>query len=145
MSYYFSMIGTKDVPIYELEFGSFKMSNQVPGKSQFSKELKELLPFISHASIDLIEEVQWNNNQFHLGRIDSFYGTTVHAFLTQGNIKLIICTDSTGKIDDSIRQFFIDTNELYVKCLMNPFYSVNDSITGGEFDLKVKMLARKYF
>jgi len=31
-----------------------------------------------------------------------------------------------------------------VKCLLNPFYSVNDAILSPEFDLKVKLLARKY-
>lgn len=89
--------------------------------------------------------------------MDSFYGLQVNAFITQGSIKFVLCFDNNGsgnllsnssginKYDDnSIRQFFVEANDLYVKCLMNPFYSVNDAITSPDFDLKVKMLARKY-
>lgn len=148
-SYYFSIIGTNDNPLYELEFSSFKLNQAIPGKSTFSNNIKELLPFITHSSLDLIEDNQWVDNQFNLGKIDSFYGLLVNAFVTQGNIKFIICYESSnnsnGKYDEnSIKQFFMEVNELYVKCLMNPFYSVNSPITSPEFDLKIKLLAKKY-
>lgn len=156
-TYYFTIIGTKDNPIYELEFSSFKTPSSAPGTSKFPNNIKEILPFISHSSLDIIEDNQWSNNQFHLGKVDSFYGLQVNAFITQGSIKFVLCFDNNGsgnllsnssginKYDDnSIRQFFVEANDLYVKCLMNPFYSVNDAITSPDFDLKVKMLARKY-
>lgn len=170
-SYYFTIIGTRDNPIYELELSSFKaggslsISGQnayVPGKSQFPTSVKELLPFISNSSLDLIDDVQWSSNVFNLGRIDSFYGLLVNAFITQGNIKFILCHDSntnsnhgsggigsggssTSKYDDnSIKQFFMEVNELYVKCLLNPFYAVNDPISSPDFDLRIKLIARKY-
>lgn len=148
-SYYFTIIGTKDAPLYELEFSSFKLSShQIPGKSQFPPNIKEILPFITHSSLDLIEESQWSNNQYNLGKIDSFYGISINAFITQGNIKFIMCYDNNSgnnKYDESsIKQFFVEVNDLYVKVLMNPFYSVNDAITSPDFDLKVKLLARKY-
>lgn len=156
-TYYFTIIGTKDNPIYELEFSSFKTPSSTPGTSKFPNNIKEILPFISHSSLDVIEDNQWSNNQFHLGKVDSFYGLQVNAFITQGSIKFVLCFDNNGsgnllsnssginKYDDnSIRQFFVEANDLYVKCLMNPFYSVNDAITSPDFDLKVKMLARKY-
>lgn len=166
-SYYFAIIGTNDTPLYELEFSSFKLAhlnqNHIPGKSQFAGNIKELLPFVTHASLDLIEDNQWVNNQFNLGKIDGFYGLLVNAFVTQGNIKFIMCYDgsssanlapntaasttasNSGKYDEnSLKQFFMEANELYVKCLMNPFYTVNDPITSPEFDLKIKLLARKY-
>ncbi|EGV64166.1 TRAPP subunit [Yamadazyma tenuis] len=149
-SYYFTIIGTNDTPLYELEFASFKLggsgASQVPGKSQFSNNVKEILPFVTHSSIDLIEDVQWNNNQFYLGKVDSFYGLSVNAFVTQGNIKFIICYDNgNGRYDENaIRQFFMETNELYVKELMDPFYSVNDALTSPDFDLRIKLLAKKY-
>lgn len=154
-SYYFTIIGTRDNPLYELEFSSFKSaslsSSSIPGKSQFSSSIKEMLPFISNSSLDLIEDSQWASNQFYLGKIDSFYGLMVNAFVTQGNIKFILCYDLPGsnsgiqKYDDNlIKQFFVESNDLYVKCLLNPFYSVNDAILSPEFDLKVKLLARKY-
>lgn len=203
MSYYFTIIGTKDNPLYEFEFSSFKSSitsNIVsssspslsfPGQSQFHNQIKEILPFVTHSSLDIIEDVSWATNQFSLGRIDSFYGLVINAFITQGNIKLILCVDTgaassststsgnanssnggnsthsigasssiphlgsssasagasatISKSDDNlIKQFFMEVNDLYVKCLLNPLYAVNEPITSPDFDFKVKQLARKY-
>lgn len=145
-SYYFAIVGTNDSPIYEVEFSSFKVGGSIPGKSQFPNNIKEILPFITHSSIDLIEDAQWSGNQFYLGKIDSFYGLLVNAFVTQGNIKFIICYDSgNGKFDENaIRQFFLEANEQYVKILTDPFYAVNDAITSGDFDIRIKLLAKKY-
>lgn len=163
-SYYFTIIGTRDNPLYELEFSSFKttspsstITNKVPGRSNFPNSVKEILPFISNSSLDLIEDIQWSTNQFSLGKIDSFYGLLINAFITQGNIKFLLCYDlnsgnpsgggsnlQSKNEDNSIKQFFMEVNELYVKCLLNPFYSVNDAIISPDFDLRLKMLARKY-
>lgn len=163
-SYYFTIIGTRDNPLYELEFSSFKTAvssststNNIPGRSNFPTSVKEILPFISNSSLDLIEDIQWSTNQFSLGKIDSFYGLLINAFITQGNIKFLLCYDLNGgnpgsggsnlqnkNEDNSIKQFFTEVNELYVKCLLNPFYSVNDAITSPDFDMRLKMLARKY-
>lgn len=160
-SYYFAMIGTRDNPLYEAEFSSFKnassssaspgstssviagASQQLPGKSQFTASTKELLPFIANASLDIIEEQMWSTQVLNLGKIDQFYGINISAYLTQGSIKFVLCYDS-NKDENSIRQFFQDVNELYVKILMNPFYNVNDAILVPEFDYKVKLLAKKY-
>lgn len=187
LSYYFTIIGTKDNPLYELEFSSFKSSSPTPGQSQFGTKVKEILPFVTHSALDIVEDATWSTNQFSLGRIDSFYGLLINAFITQGNIKFLLCYDtnssssnggsssgsgvgsaagkapgpgvgttshalstssvsiSTSKNDDnSIKQFFMEVNDLYVKCLLNPLYSVNDPIVSPDFDLKVKVLAKKY-
>ncbi|CCE40937.1 Sedlin, N-terminal conserved region family protein [Candida parapsilosis] len=147
--------------MYEAEFSSFKhgfssaaapasapsvitgTSQQLPGKSQFTTSTKELLPFIANASLDIIEEQMWSTQALNLGKIDQFYGIFISAYLTQGSIKFVLCYDS-NKDENSIRQFFQDVNELYVKILMNPFYNVNDAILAPEFDYKVKLLAKKY-
>lgn len=187
-SYYFSIIGTRDNPLYEVEFSSFKnpptsstasasltaatipsvqspTGSLIVGRSQFPSNIKEILPFISNSSLDLIEDVQWSTKQFYLGKVDSFYGLYVNAFITQGNVKFILCYDFNNSAvspsvpngspsgssstlqkyeENSIKQFFFEVNDLYVKCLMNPFYSVNDAIVSPDFDLKVKLLARRY-
>lgn len=85
----------------------------------------------------------WSTQVLNLGKIDQFYGINISAYLTQGSIKFVLCYDS-NKDENSIRQFFQDVNELYVKILMNPFYNVNDAILVPEFDYKVKLLAKKY-
>lgn len=158
-SYYFAIIGTRDNPIYELELSSFKSSaKSVPGQSQFSPQVKELLPFIANSSLDLIEDAQWTTGNFNLGKVDSFYGLQVNAFITQGNIKFVLCYDSAGsnggidsmissgsKHDDGvIKQFFLEAYDYYVKALLNPFYSVNDPLVSADFDYRIKSLARKY-
>ena len=59
MSYYFAIIGTQDNPIFEYEFGTSKQGGD--GKPRFSE--RHLNQFILHSSLDVVEEVQWNNGQ----------------------------------------------------------------------------------
>ena len=61
MSYYFCIVGTKDNPLFELEFGTSKQGGD--GVARFSTEARQLNPFIVHASLDVVEEVQWLNSQ----------------------------------------------------------------------------------
>lgn len=151
-SYYLTIIGTHDNPLYELEFSSFKTSPSggFSGQSQFSPKVKELLPFITNLSLDLVEDAQWSGSTFHLGKIDSFYGLLVNAFITQGNIKFLLCHDGAkdqggaGRDDGAIKLFFFETYDLYVKALLNPFYSVNDPLVLPDFDYRLKSLARKH-
>lgn len=160
-SYYFTIIGTKDNPLYELEFSSFKSPSSVPGESQFTPKVRELLPFIANAALDLAEEAQWLSNNFNLGRIDSFGSILVNAFVTQGSVTFLLCyetqnlpssaletviTPSTNSKHDesSIKHFFNDAYDLYVKALLNPFYIANDPLVSPDFDYKIKNIARKY-
>lgn len=162
-SYYFTIIGTRDNPLYELEFSSFKTSSSsIPGEPHFAPKVKELLPFIANSSLDLVEDSQWLTNAFNLGRIDSFGGILVNAFITQGNVKFLLCYDnqstssstlesvisstSGSKQDESsVKHFFYDAYDLYVKALLNPFCSANDPLVSPDFDYKLKTIARKYF
>lgn len=162
-SYYFTIIGTRDNPLYELEFSSFKGTSGttppllVPGQSHFAPKVKELLPFITNSSLDLIEDAQWTLGAFNLGKVDSFYGLLVNAFITQGNIKFVLCYDGNGSggldsmgtgaskhDENAIKQFFAEVYDLYVKSLLNPFYAVNDPMVSPDFDFRVKLVARKY-
>ncbi|ANB14432.1 Trs20p [Sugiyamaella lignohabitans] len=82
-SYYLAIIGTKDCPIYELEFGSYRQSGD--GISKFPPEIKELSPFILHSSLDIVEDVQWTTNSLYLKSVDNFYSYMVSAFVTPGS------------------------------------------------------------
>lgn len=137
--YYFSIISSDDTPLYELEFASFKLAG---GVGQFPENVRELLPFIANSLLDLVEELQWSLPQFYLGKVDLFSGYLVAAYITQGNVRLVLVYDKSD--EGLIRQFFIEVNELYVKCLMSPFYVVNVPLTLPEFDMKVKQVGRKY-
>jgi len=61
MSYYFCIIGTKDNPLFELEFGTSKQGGD--GVARFPAEARKMNPFIVHASLDIVEEVQWLSPQ----------------------------------------------------------------------------------
>lgn len=61
MSYYFCIVGTKDNPLFELEFGTSKQGGD--GVARFSPEARSMNPFIVHSSLDIVDELQWHNNQ----------------------------------------------------------------------------------
>lgn len=104
--------------------------------------MKELNPFVVHAALDVVDDVQWKTNALYLKAIDDFYGYAISAFVTPGNIRFLLLHETRN--EEGIRQFFNDVNDLYVKTLLNPFYNVNDPITSPVFDVKVKALAKKY-
>lgn len=72
MSYYFCIVGSKDNPLFEIEFGTSKQGGD--GVARFSAEARQLNPFIVHASIDIVEEVQWLNNQMYVLLTDQLCG-----------------------------------------------------------------------
>lgn len=59
MSYYFCIVGTKDNPLFEHEFGTSKQGGD--GIARFRDEARHMNPFIAHSSLDIVEEVQWAN------------------------------------------------------------------------------------
>ena len=63
MSYYFCIVGTRDQPLFELEFGTSKQGGD--GVARFSQEARHMNPFIVHASLDFVDELQWTNNQMY--------------------------------------------------------------------------------
>ena len=64
MSYYFAIIGTRDNPLFELEFGTSKGGGD--GSARFRDEAKYMNQFIVHAALDMVEEVQWANKELCL-------------------------------------------------------------------------------
>ncbi|KAL8858329.1 MAG: hypothetical protein Q9178_005192 [Gyalolechia marmorata] len=61
MSYYFCIVNTRDQPTFELEFGTSKQGGD--GIARFSQEARELNPFLIHASLDYVDDMQWYTNQ----------------------------------------------------------------------------------
>jgi hypothetical protein len=57
MSYYFTIIGTKDNPLFEHEFGTSKSGGD--GVARFREEARIMNQFVVHSSLDIVEEVQW--------------------------------------------------------------------------------------
>ena len=63
MSYYFSIVGTRDQPLFELEFGTSKQGGD--GVARFSQEARQMSPFIVHAALDYVDELQWMSTQMY--------------------------------------------------------------------------------
>ena len=64
MSYYFTIIGTRDNPLFELDFGTSKVGGD--GVARFKEEAKYMNQFIVHAALDVVEEVQWTNKEMYV-------------------------------------------------------------------------------
>ncbi len=63
MSYYFTVVGTRDNPLFEIDFGTSKGSGD--GIARFKDEAKHMNQFIVHAALDMVEEVQWANKELY--------------------------------------------------------------------------------
>ena len=63
-SFYFAIVGTKDNPIFEHEFGSSKHGGD--GVARFPEQARHMNQFIVHSSLDIVEEVQWGTGLMYL-------------------------------------------------------------------------------
>lgn len=61
MSYYFCIVSIRDKPLFELEFGTSKQGGD--GVARFAAEARRMNPFIVHSSLDIVDEMQFLNNQ----------------------------------------------------------------------------------
>jgi len=107
----FLVIVGKNEPLYEAEFlkrGAVPSSDAVTRQNYF----------VLHSALDLVENVAWTTNQMFLKVVDKVNHQQVSCYLTAGNIKFMLLHG--GKNEDSIKNFFQEVYELYVKvrCLL---------------------------
>ena len=74
--------------------------------------------------------------------MDRFRELTVSAFVTPGNMRFMLLHD--GKTEDSVRNFFEEVHEVYLRVILNPFYTPNTPIESQVFDARVRALAKRY-
>ncbi|KXS10695.1 Sedlin [Gonapodya prolifera JEL478] len=132
---YFVVVGTRDNPLYEAEFGLARSDLK-------REEHKHLNQFIVHAALDMVDEAMWGTKEMYLKTVDKFNDFFVSAYVTASGIRFMLLHDSPNS--DGIRNFFTETHELFIKTLLNPFYELNAPITSPTFDTKVKALGKKY-
>jgi len=176
MSYYFTIIGTRDNPMFELEFGTSKAGGD--GIARFREEARHMNQFIVHSSLDIVEEVQWGNNGLYLKNIDRFQNNFVHCYLTGGNVKFLLLMNpdptsttyanfpganqakpqstvsrqstllannpSSAATEEAVKQFMLEVFEAWVKCIMNPFYQLNQAVSSPVFRQRVATAAKRY-
>ena len=63
--------------------------------------------------------------------------------MTAAQIRFLLLHD--GRSDDSVKAFFKDAHELYLKVLLNPFFVPTSRILTSNFNQKIRMLARQHF
>jgi len=96
MSYYFAIIGTKDNPLFEYEFGTSKQGGD--GTARFREDARHMNQFIVHSSLDIVEEVQWTTGAMYLKSIDRFYNNYISCFMTGAGAKFLLlhCPDPSS-------------------------------------------------
>lgn len=78
----------------------------------------------------------------HLRHVDKFNEHLVSAFITPGGVRFLILHEL--RHNDAIRHLFNDVYTLFVKLVLNPFFSPGARIESPVFDAKVKALVARY-
>ncbi|KAJ3998306.1 Sedlin [Lentinula boryana] len=102
---------------------------------------RHVIQMIANASLDAVEDVMRKEGTMYLKGVDKFNEWTVSAFITPGNTKFVLLHET--KNDEGIKSFFLDVWELYVKTMLNPFYSNQQVIRSSTFDSRVRASAKK--
>ncbi|KAI9823002.1 MAG: TRAPP subunit [Thelocarpon impressellum] len=165
MSYYFAIVGTRDNPLFEHEFGTSKQGGD--GIARFPEQARHMNQFVVHSSLDMVEEVQWASGQMYLKVVDRFYNNYVSCFLTGGNIKFLLlhapstslptssasssrnstsvaANPTSPATEEAIRQFFADVYEVWVKTAMSPFFHADMEVRSPVFRARIAAAGKKY-
>lgn len=149
------MIVGREEPLYELLLE--------PTLSR-REDVARATQFILHGSLDLVDLQVWTNPATHLKLVDRHNDQFVSAYVTPSGTRFLLLHD--GRSDDSIKAFFVDVHELFVKVcfskqacfahtrhghahlpltqvLLNPLYSPDSRIESKEFDSKARALAKR--
>ncbi|EEY55507.1 trafficking protein particle complex subunit 2, putative [Phytophthora infestans T30-4] len=125
----FVVVGSKE-PLYKMEMRARR------------EESAHVDEFVLHAALDLVDELMWTTPAMALKVVDRFNDQLVSAFVTASGVKFLLLHETRN--DDTVKAFFHEVHELYVKLLMNPFYEYDTPISSEVFDARVKTLARRY-
>ena len=75
MSYYFVIVSPTDKPLFDLTFGTSKAGGDGVARFRNGETSRYMNQFIAHASLDIVEEVQWLNSNMS-GTSDFFPNNT---------------------------------------------------------------------
>jgi trafficking protein particle complex subunit 2 len=98
--------------------------------------------FVMHASLDLVNEVEWSTPALFLKTVDRFNDRPISAYVTPGRAIFLLLHDN--KSDDNVSHFFKEVHQLYIKEIMNPFQKRGDPIESQEFDDRVRKTMKNF-
>ena len=101
----FMIISPDDCQVFEMKAKSFE------DKITYLHEL------IGYASLDFVENKEWSENKMYISQVDKFNDFYVNCFITAGRMRFILI--HRGYSEDSIKNFFNEVYENYVKILLN--------------------------
>lgn len=130
----FVVVGANDVPLYQADLTSRR--DDTSAKEVYRHH------FVLHAALDSVDDAMWTTKELHLKTVDRFSNQYVSAFVTPSNVRLLLLHDGRG--DDSVKGFFGEVYEIYVRLGMNPFHTSATKIESKDFDRKVVAAARRH-
>ncbi len=68
---------------------------------------------VAYASLDIIENSEWGTNNMYMKTVDKFNEYSINCMVTPGRMRFLFIHE--GKSDDSIKNFFHESYEYYVK------------------------------
>ena len=101
----FMIVSPDDCQVYE---------TKIPNNKKERDYMQEL---IAYASLDMVELSEWQTNNMYMKQVDKFNESIIHCFVTPGRMRFLLLHE--GMSDDSIKNFFNDVYEYYVKALLN--------------------------
>lgn len=96
----FVVVGSTQ-PLYKMEMKSRK------------EESAHVDEFLLHSALDIVDELMWTTQSMNLKVVDKFNDQFVSSFVTATNIKFLLLHETRN--DDTIRAFFHEVHELYLK------------------------------
>ena len=130
------IIGASD-PLYETILSPLKHADIK------ADDLHYLHQFVLHSSLDMVQSAMNSNTSTYLKVVDRFNNSQVSAYVTPGGATFLLL--HSGKGEDSVRQFFIEVHELYVKHTLNPLIQLDAPIVSPKFDELVHKVAQRLY
>ena len=129
---YFVIIGSNDRLLYE-----YPKESAMKYASDNEYVLNQ---FVILSALDYIEEKKKTSSKMYFKSIDVYGSHHLSAFITPGNIKFILMTQSKSFESKS---FFEAVYEDYIKITLNPFYELQTPIQNDHLTNHIKQLLRQ--
>jgi len=140
MALHFVMVGQKEL-VYERRLS----------EASAREDQAHVHQFVLHSALDLVEEKMWQTTSSALKVVDEFNDLQVHAWIAPNGARFLLLHESVAddsarrsRIEDNVRNFFEEINELYTKLVLNPFYALDQPITSEAFERRVATSASRW-